>query len=647
MGNGQDISLPQGPRDARPALIAVIGTVGSGKTTFINLACGGGRQVAEDVGPCTKDIELSQIFQVGSDRQDVQLIDTPGFDETNRKDLGTTLGNIDRFLNTSSDQSQRLAGIIYLHRAVCNKDASRILPTERGQLRRLCGEDTLKKVVIVTNGWDEIPPETWDTRRDELRDVCFRDALDKGAIMSDHDNTCRKSANAIVNLFIEPKMERLLDVGTDLKDFMVELHIDNPPSPPSATSSYPETQRPIVTHPTVETFTTQPPINVAEEDADIDDTIRRIYAFFEDKKKCGSVLRLRDTQAQEWLDFLQGLLYRKGIKRRIRSTIFKVMLRLSKESGLCPKCLTISDVKKSGKRQVAGGGFGDVWMGEFRNRTVCLKLVRLFADTDIQKVVKEYMQEAMVWQQLEHPNLLPFIGLYRFDDEEGRMCLVSPWMEEGNLPAFLQKTKPEQASDVASGLNHLHDLKIVHSDLKGVNVLMTPELRACIADFGLSHLADSRALKLSTPDFTNRTMGTTRWLAPELLDPGKEESGVSTQKSDIYAYGCVCYEIFTGGHVPLYEKKDLVVHAAITSGEMPSRTKGLQQKQHDEIWKFMAICWSRDPSRRPSATKALEEIRSLERSRGVGEIKLASTWSSDHWKGRNVEESRLKYELLF
>ncbi|KAL0057738.1 hypothetical protein AAF712_015613 [Marasmius tenuissimus] len=304
MSNGQDIPLPRGPKNPKLALIAVIGTVGSGKSTFINLATGGDRRVAKAMGPCTDKISPSQIFQVGLSKQDVRLIDTPGFDETNLKDLGTTLGDIDKFLNTSF-QNQRLAGIIYLHRALY-KDASSILPTELRQLRMLCGEETLKKVVIVTNGWEEVPREDWDTRRGALKVGSFRPALDDGARMKvlEHE---RDSVRAIVSLFIEPEVERLLDEDTDLKEFMVELQGDSDSLPPPLSVASTSPGEPTATHLPTEALLRPPRWNAAEEDVDIDEDKRQVYDFFGDKDKCGGVLKLRNGDAQEWLDLLQGV----------------------------------------------------------------------------------------------------------------------------------------------------------------------------------------------------------------------------------------------------------------------------------------------------------------------------------------------------
>ncbi|KAJ7113531.1 hypothetical protein C8R44DRAFT_796689, partial [Mycena epipterygia] len=62
--------------------------------------------------------------------------------------------------------------------------------------------------------------------------------------------------------------------------------------------------------------------------------------------------------------------------------------------------------------------------------------MRLFEDSDVAVVLKEFGREALIWRQLFHPNLLPFFGLFYLGK---RLCLVSPWMENGNILKFLSK----------------------------------------------------------------------------------------------------------------------------------------------------------------------------------------------------------------
>ncbi|KAK1215509.1 Rho guanine nucleotide exchange factor [Marasmius sp. AFHP31] len=379
-----------------------------------------------------------------------------------------------------------------------------------------------------------------------------------------------------------------------------------------------------------------------------DEELHQIKAFLEDVEKCRKVVEKEGDEAQRWLDSLQTLMgsdYEK-LPRQSKSTMFKVMLRLSKKSGLFPRCLRINNVERLGSHPVAGGGFGDVWKGKIAGKTVCLKVVKMYLASDVEQLLREYMQEAIVWQQLRHPNLLPFVGMYYFGEGQGQLCLVSPWMEQGNLVTFLKNAPPEHvdrmllAYDVASGLAHLHDMKIVHGDMKGVNVLITPEGRAAIGDFGLSHVADSHALKLST-SFTSRAKGTTRWLAPELLR--STPPSISTVQSDMYAYGCIFV-----GRAPFYELGEgAVIVAVLLDQKHPSRPEDLEVD--DEIWGLMTSCWNSDPTLRPTAADALARIQRLWSTQGgSGDIQDAPDWKAFDVDAirSNVEYPRLDLEIL-
>ncbi|KAK1230419.1 Protein kinase of the Mitotic Exit Network [Marasmius sp. AFHP31] len=379
-----------------------------------------------------------------------------------------------------------------------------------------------------------------------------------------------------------------------------------------------------------------------------DEELRLIQTSFDDTEKCRNILETKDDEAQRWLDLLQALTDYPDISRQTRSTIFKVMLRLSKKSGMYPKCLKINNIERLGSYPVAGGGFGDVWKGKIANEIVGLKVVKVYLVSDVQSLLKEYMREAIVWQQLRHPNLLPFVGMYYLGEGQGQLCLVSPWMEQGNLVTFLKNAPSERvdrmqlAYDVASGLAHLHGMKIVHGDMKGVNVLITPEFRACIGDFGLSHVADSHAVKLST-SFTSRAKGTTRWLAPELLNP--ELSNISTEQSDMYAYGCVCYEasrFIYAGCAPFHDLTDgAVIFAVLLRQQHPSRPEGLED---DAIWELMTSCWNHNSSLRPTAADALERIRHLSTSSSRVEIGSGDIQDAPEWKALNVDAIRRNVE---
>ncbi|KAJ7021268.1 hypothetical protein C8F04DRAFT_922954, partial [Mycena alexandri] len=148
------------------------------------------------------------------------------------------------------------------------------------------------------------------------------------------------------------------------------------------------------------------------------------------------VLSRRNTSAQHLLDFLQDLLD-DSCSGAAKPLLIRAVLRLSRVSGRHPRCFAVTDLKKEGT-QVAAGYSSDLWKRSFRGKDVSIKIMRLFETSDIRVLLQEFSREALIWRQLSHPNLLPFFGLYYLDR---RLCLISPWMQNGNILAYL-RNKP-------------------------------------------------------------------------------------------------------------------------------------------------------------------------------------------------------------
>ncbi|KAK1231735.1 hypothetical protein PQX77_005144 [Marasmius sp. AFHP31] len=357
---------------------------------------------------------------------------------------------------------------------------------------------------------------------------------------------------------------------------------------------------------------------------------------FADNSRLQGFLAQKGHIAQQWLDRMQQLIDFPFLSSELRPAIFTVMLRLSKTSGLHPTCLSINNVKKVGEYPVAAGGFGDVWKGTIgdSDRLVCLKVVKVYLNSDLEKLSNEYLREAILWRQVKHPNLLPFLGIYQLEQTQ-QLCLISPWMDKGNLVQFLKTTKREDVNhltlvyDVTSGLAYLHSKKIVHGDLKGVNILITSSLRACIADFGLSHVADTQGLRITTSS-TTRPVGTARWLAPELLIGG----GGTSKESDMYSYACVCYEIFTGLQPFPELTNEMAVAFNVAQGKRPSRPAGVVELS-DAMWALMVACWDATPSSRPTAGYALKKVAKMNAKTSPPALEWSESLFTRVWE--NVE----------
>ncbi|KAF9443551.1 kinase-like protein [Macrolepiota fuliginosa MF-IS2] len=297
-----------------------------------------------------------------------------------------------------------------------------------------------------------------------------------------------------------------------------------------------------------------------------------------------------------------------------RRELLAALFRLSTARCLYPQSFLLFHVPQANETPVTCGSFGDIFEGTILDQKMCLKKVRNPNDSNI---LKSFMREVIILGQLHHPNVLPFYGVYRWGESPGKICLVSPWMEGGNLYDYLYShasaNKLLLIQDVASGLAYVHDMCIVHGDLKGVNILVSRFGRACLADFGLASVGGSEVARPPSLETTGHRGATWRFEAPELLLRLGNSKIHRTTESDMYAFGCVCYEIVTG-KVPFYElDTQYAVILEIQKGGMPTKptedalgtrqARGLTQR----VWSLMTSCWRECPEERPAARKILSE----------------------------------------
>ncbi|KAF5351190.1 hypothetical protein D9756_008182 [Leucocoprinus leucothites] len=343
-----------------------------------------------------------------------------------------------------------------------------------------------------------------------------------------------------------------------------------------------------------------------------------------EKKKV--LLGLRGYRAQVIVDFLDSVLVEMDpSKIELRKQVLITLYRICKASHCYPECYTLHNIVIG--TQEGGGGFCDIHRGRHRDQVLCLKVVRMFKKNETHSMIKLFAKEAILWSQLNHPNILPFYGIYYLGEENKRICLVSPWMENGNLVNYLQENptvarRPfvsgqsffakaiilpiAKICDVITGLEYLHERNIIHGDLKGVNVLVTSFGRACITDFGLSSVLVEKSITEAamTPSVIHG--GSYRWIAPELL----EADSHPTQASDIWAFGCLCYQILTR-RVPFHKaSSDPAVIKLILNGETPTHHHSDSPESgpdtiNDEMGPLLKRCWT-FPKERPTCRQIME-----------------------------------------
>ena len=186
------------------------------------------------------------------------------------------------------------------------------------------------------------------------------------------------------------------------------------------------------------------------------------------------------------------------------------------------------------------GGMGVVYKAEDTKleRTVALKFLAAHLLKD-EESRKRFEREAKAAAALSHPNICT---IHEIDEVDGRTFLALEFIEGDSLEKKIErgplalKEALDIGRQVADGLHAAHQKKIVHRDIKPGNLLITPEGRVKILDFGLALLTEgSRLTQLDT------TLGTVAYMSPQ------QAQGVEVDhRTDIWALGCVLYEMVCG-----------------------------------------------------------------------------------------------------
>ena len=196
------------------------------------------------------------------------------------------------------------------------------------------------------------------------------------------------------------------------------------------------------------------------------------------------------------------------------------------------------------ERELAGGGMSRVFVAQERalGRRVVVKILppELAADVSMERFHREIQLAAM----LLHPHIIPLLSA---GDAEGLPYYTMPFVEGESLRLRLARDGPLDVEvalrltrEVALALDYAHRQGIVHRDIKPENVLLH-DGHAFVTDFGIAR-AVNRAASGINLTIVGIALGTPHYMSPEQGSGDRELDG----RSDIYALGCVLYEMLTG-----------------------------------------------------------------------------------------------------
>ncbi len=253
---------------------------------------------------------------------------------------------------------------------------------------------------------------------------------------------------------------------------------------------------------------------------------------------------------------------------------------------------------------LGAGGMGVVYraLDERLEREVALKVLPegLFTDEDARR---RFRREALAASRVNHPS----VGtVYDFDAEQGTDFLVMEYVTGESLDKRLSRGPMAEeeaialASQIAEALEAVHDVDVVHCDLKPGNIIVSPRGHVKVLDFGVARLLRRGGGPDPTAPLTtmNAVAGTLAYMAPEQL-----LSGAMDARTDLYSLGVVLYEMTTGRRPHVEDLPAALIYAIVNTAPPPPRQlrPQLSQRLEDVLLKLL----EKDPELRYASARDL------------------------------------------
>eukprot|EP00051_Salpingoeca_urceolata_P023363 m.394220 g.394220 ORF g.394220 m.394220 type:complete len:985 (-) comp20096_c3_seq3:101-3055(-) len=274
--------------------------------------------------------------------------------------------------------------------------------------------------------------------------------------------------------------------------------------------------------------------------------------------------------------------------------------------ALDPKAVKLESV-------LGKGNFGEVWQGVLVDSglQVAVKTCR-----DTVSDPQRFLDEAEILKQYDHPNIVKLIGVTTM----APYMIVMELCEHGALLTYLKSntlstdTLLRMCSEAATGMAYLASKDCIHRDLAARNCLVASDKTLKISDFGMSRMTSaSEGLYQVSSGLKQLPL---KWTAPEALNKGQY-----TTQADVWSFGVLLWEAFSGGQMPYPGMNNKLVKEKVNAGYRMEAPSDCRQ----EVYQLMLDCWQADPPARPTfdvLRTRLVELRSVP-------LEGAATGSSD------------------
>ena len=316
-------------------------------------------------------------------------------------------------------------------------------------------------------------------------------------------------------------------------------------------------------------------------------------------------------------------------------------LRVDQEDTLVGKTI---DGRWLVERKLGSGGMGMVYLAKQLNieRRVALKTMQRGIESG-HEFMERFLREANVASQVSHPNL---VSIYDFGQtEEGLLFIVMEYLDGETLADRMRRARLtlsqtiKIAIQLCAALTAAHGVGIVHRDLKPDNIFLLympgDEIFIKLLDFGIAKHMNSHAMTQ-----TGQVFGTPDYMSPEQC---RGKTNID-HRSDLYALGCILYELMSG-RTPFHSESMLQVLFKHVSEEVPALRLNVPTQEKTSLERFEAIVFKllakRRKARYHSAHALREDLEALLSDLEQGDL-LQPAWSSIRDSGEDqIDTARL------
>ena len=247
-------------------------------------------------------------------------------------------------------------------------------------------------------------------------------------------------------------------------------------------------------------------------------------------------------------------------------------------------------------KKLGSGAYATVFLYEddYFGVAKAVKIIDCFKEKSSRDTIEK---EVKIMEKLNHKHIIKFNGFQEFNDS---VFIIMEYAKGGSIKHLIDKIGGIQETiaskychQILKGLEYLHNLNIVHRDLKCANILLDERDNCKLCDFGIS----KEDQDVHSKSGLQTDCGTIYWRSPESIQ------GNYGWKTDIWSFGCTVLEMLN--KVPPYRKLSFyhAMKKIVNEGIVPK----FPSNTSDLCVTFTKMCLEKNPKRRPSANELLQQ----------------------------------------